>query len=68
MSKGNKEGNCSECCEALIAQNKELWANALQQIGDSKNAEWCAICDQLFVQNNAISQHHDEIEIISIDS
>ncbi|MCP4595355.1 hypothetical protein [Neptuniibacter sp.] len=67
MSKGNKEANCSECSEALIAQNKELWAKALQQIGDSNNAEWCAICDQLFVQNNSISPHHDEIEITFID-
>ncbi len=68
MSKGSKEGNCSECFEALMAQNKELYAEALQKIGDSNNAEWCAICDQLFVQNNGISQLHDEIEIISIDS
>ena len=68
MSKGNREANCDECFETLMAQNKELYAKALQKIGDSNNAEWCAICEQLFVQNNGISQHHDEIEIISIDS
>lgn len=65
MSKGN---SCGKCIETLLAQNKELWAEAVQKIGDSENADWCNVCDQLFVQNVDLSQFCDEIEITSIDS
>lgn len=58
-----KDGRCGMCAEKLLEQNRELWSDAVRRLGDSKNPDWCQVCDQLFMQgDNALTLFND-IEI-----
>jgi hypothetical protein len=57
-----KENNCQGCAEILLEQNRELWAEAAQRIGDSTNTDWCSICDQLFMKDGAPLRFYHDIE------